>query len=71
MKDLNKSTFIYFQNSIGNCLGKSELYDLQYEISENKYLTEDQKDELKEISWSRLVLLDEISYYADFIDDED
>lgn len=50
MKDLNESTFSYFQNSISSCLGKSELYDLQYEISENKYLTDDQKDELKEIS---------------------
>lgn len=70
MKYLNESTFSYFQNSISNCLGKSELYDLQSEISENKYLTNDQKDELKEISWSRLDLLDEINYYADFIDDE-
>lgn len=50
MKNLNESTFSYFQNSISTCLSKSELYDLQYEISENKYLTEDQKDELKEIS---------------------
>ena len=71
MKDLNESTFSYFQNSISSCLGKSELYDLQYEISGNKYLTDDQKDELKEISWSRLDFLDEINYYADFIDDED
>lgn len=71
MKNLNKNTFSCFKNNLSNCLDKSEVYDLQYEISENKYLTEEQKDELKEISWDRLDLLDEVNYYADFIDDED
>lgn len=67
MRDLNEAAFSYFQNSISNCLGKSELYDLQYEISENKYLTEEQKDELKEISWNMLDLFDEVNYYVDLI----
>lgn len=56
---LSSNYFSYFQNSLSNCLSKSSVYELQKEIAENKCLTEEHRNKLKEESESLINLLDE------------
>lgn len=49
---LSSNYFIYFQNSLSNCLSKSSVYELQKEIASNYCLTEDHRNKLKEESES-------------------
>ena len=58
MKDLNESTFSYFQNSLSGCLSKSSVYELQNEIANNYCLTEEHRNKLKEESENLINLLD-------------
>ena len=56
---LSSTYFSYFQNSLSNCLSKSSVYELQKEIVENKYLTEEHRNKLKEKSEGLINFLDE------------
>lgn len=56
---LSNNYFIYFQNSLSNCLSKSSVYELQNEIANNYCLTEEHRNKLKEESESLINLLDE------------
>ncbi len=56
---LSSIYFSYFQNSFSDCLSKSSVYELQKEIAENKCLTEEHRNKLKEESESLINFLDE------------
>lgn len=58
--DFRLDLFFYYKDLINRALDKSSVYDLQDEFLEDEHLTEDQRDELEEISYSRLNFLDEV-----------